>query len=279
MPSTTLHAGDQAGPFDLALRPELVRQFAEATLDPVRSSGDGPTVPPSLIATLAFDAQLAAFVKLVPDDVLTPVRSGVHGQHDLLLHRPLLSDEQLRVFVETHSARPSGHNLHVTLHHLVVDERGDLAAEQWWTTVLIGTTAGSTGPRLPDYGSPGDSPTAPVVEDVVRIDGVMARRYAQVSGDFSEHHFSEEAARRSGATAPFLHGLCTLALCARTATQTAADGDPERIRRMAVRFAAPARLDHDLTVRLFDRPDGDFGMEAVCDGDLVITNGLVQLAP
>ena len=41
----------------------------------------------------------------------------------------------------------------------------------------------------------------------------MARHYADVSGDYSEHHFTLEAARRSGFDAPILHGLCTMALC------------------------------------------------------------------
>jgi acyl dehydratase len=116
-----------------------------------------------------------------------------------------------------------------------------------------------------------------VAEDVVRIDDVMAGRYAQVSGDFNDHHFSVEGARRSGFEAPFLHGLCTMALCARAATKTVADGDPRRIRRMAVRFAAPAFLGHDLRVQIFERPDGGFALEASCGEHTVIKNGHVEL--
>ena len=108
MPSSALRAGDRVGPFDLPLGPELVRQYAEATLDAGGPVDDGRLVPPALVATQAYRAQLAAITELVPADVFASAQSGVHGQHDLLLHRPVSSDEQLRTFVETHSAAPVG---------------------------------------------------------------------------------------------------------------------------------------------------------------------------
>ena len=120
---------------------------------------------------------------------------------------------------------PSGENLRITLHHATFDEHGDLVAEQWWTTVLLGTTSGATGAELPDYSFVHGKATA-VAEDVVRIDDAMARRYADISSDYSDHHFSVEGAERSGFEAPFLHGLCTMALCTRVATEMVAHGDP-----------------------------------------------------
>ena len=217
--------------------------------------------------------------ELVPDGVFSAARSGVHGQHDLLLHRPITSDETLHTFVDTHSVRPTGDNLRITLHHSILDDGETLVAEQWWTTVLLGTTAAPTGPDLPDYSFVGEQGARAVTEDVVSIDDAMARRYAEVSGDHSAHHFSVEAARRSGFEAPFLHGLCTMALCARVATSTLANGDPSRIRQVAVRFAAPAFLGQDLTIEIFDRHGGGFALEARCGDRPVIKNGLVALWP
>lgn len=152
-----------------------------------------------------------------------------------------------------------------------------MVAEQWWTTVLLGTTAAPVGTELPDFSFASGPGTAPVAEDVVPIDAVMARRYAEVSGDDNEHHFSIEGARRSGFDAPFLHGLCTMALCARAATRTVAGGDPRRIRRVAVRFVAPAFLGHDLSVQIFERRGVGFALEANCGEQRVIKNGFVEL--
>ena len=274
-----MRVGDRVGPFELPVDPELVRQFAEATLDDNEQFRDGRLVPPSLVATQVYRAQFAAIAELVPRDVFSAARSGVHGQHDLLLHRPISTDDTLHTFAETHSASPSGDNLRVTLHHATFDEREDLVAEQWWTTVLLGTTAEATGPTLPDYSFRSGGEATLVAEDVVPIDEVMARRYAQVSGDYSDHHFSVEGARRSGFAAPFVHGLCTMALCTRVASTAVAGGDPRRIRRIAVRFAAPAFLGHDLRVRIFERPEGGFALEASCGEQAVIRNGFVELVP
>jgi acyl dehydratase len=279
VPSKSLHAGDRTGPFELPVSRELVRQFTEATLDDLEQFCDGQLVPPSLVATQVYRAQFASITELVPSDVFSAARSGVHGEHDLLLHRPISADEKLHTFSRTHSARPSGANLRVTLHHATFDDHEELVAEQWWTTVLLGTTAEPTGPALPDYSFSRSGETALVAEVVVRIDEVMARRYAEVSGDFSDHHFSVEGARRSGHEAPFLHGLCTMALCARAAIKTVGGGDPRRIRRIAVRFAAPAFLEHDLVVQIFERATGGFALQATCGGTTVIKNGFVELTP
>ena len=279
MANTTLRAGDRVGPYELPLSPDLVRAFAVATLDPSPQVHTGRLVPPSLMATQVYRAQFAAISELVPERIFAAARSGVHGQHDLLLHRPITSDESLRTFVETYSVRPAGDNLRVTLHHLILDGSDVLVAEQWWTTVLLGITAEATGPDLPDYGFIREPAALAVAEDVVSVDSDMARRYAEVSGDNSPHHFSVEAARRSGYDAPFLHGLCTMALCVRVATRTVADGDPKRVRRVAVRFAAPAFLGQDLRVEIFGRHQGGFALEARCADHVVIKNGLVELWP
>jgi acyl dehydratase len=275
----SLRSGDRVGPFELPLSPDLVRQFAEATLDASQQFRDGQLVPPILMATQVYRAQFAAMKELVPEGIFAVARSGLHGQHDLLLHRPIAPDESLYTFVETHSARPSGDNLRVTLHHSILADRGELVAEQWWTTVLLGTSAPPTGPELPDYSVPKEGGVIGIAEDVVSIDDVMARRYAEVSGDYSDHHFSVEGARRSGFEAPFLHGLCTMALCARAAAKTVANGEPSRVRRVAVRFVAPAFLGHDLRVEIFERRDGDFALEAICGEHTVIKNGFVELWP
>jgi hypothetical protein len=70
-----------------------------------------------------------------------------------------------------------------------------------------------------------------------------------------------------------------MALCARAAIKTVGGGDPRRIRRIAVRFAAPAFLEHDLVVQIFERATGGFALQATCGGTTVIKNGFVELTP
>jgi hypothetical protein len=234
-------------------------------------------VPPSLLATLAYRSQFAALLELVPERILSAARSGVHGQHDLYLHRPISSDDALHTVIEMDTVRSAGDNLRVTLHHLILNEEENLVAEQWWTTVLLGTSAEPIGPPLPDHRFVRASNSVLVAEALVPVHDDLALHYAEVSGDYSEHHFTVEAAQRSGFDTPILHGLCTLALCARVASRTVGGGDPGAMRRLAVRFAAPAFIGQDLKVEIFERREGGFALEASSRGRPVIKNGLVEL--
>ena len=218
---------------------DMAAAFATATRDDTASYFDGTAVPPTAIATQTYAPQMAAIFELVPEPVFAAAHGGVHGRHDLLLHRAIRPGEELHTLVETHSARRSKDNLRVTLLHRTYDALEQLVAEQWWTTVLLGTTADETGPDLPAHGGNGCGPEQAMAEEVVRTDMDMVRRYAEISGDFSDHHFDVEAARRSGFAGPFLHGLCTMALCARAVvgTHVSRRPVPAAALRRAVRLA------------------------------------------
>lgn len=256
---------------------DMAAALATTTRDDTASYFDGTAVPPTAIATQTYAPQMAAIFELVPESVFAGAHGGVHGRHDLVLHRAIRPGEELHSLVETHSARRSKRNLRVTLLHRTYDAQERLVAEQWWTTVLLGTTAEETGPDLPAHGGNGCDPELATAEEVMHIDAEMVRHYAEVSGDYSEHHFDVEAARRSGFAGPFLHGLCTMALCARAVTRVLSPDDPSRLRRFAVQFASPAYLDEDLTVRICSLDQDRSAFEATCGDSVVISNGFVEL--
>ena len=277
MAAESLRSGERSGPYDLVLDADMAAALARATLDDTPRYFDGTALPPTAIATQTYAAQLAAILELVPEPVFAAARGGVHGRHDLFLHRPIRPGEALYTLVEMHSARISRGNLRVTLLHRTSDGHDDVVAEQWWTTVLLGTTADETGPDLPDQGKTGYDRQRAIGEEVVRIDLEMARRYAEVSGDFSDHHFDVESARRSGFAGPFLHGLCTMALCARAVVRTVCEDDPSRLQRFAVQFASPAYLDQDLTVRIYRLDGYRYAFEAMSGDAVAIRSGLAEL--
>ncbi len=279
MPSDVLRAGDRTGPFDLVLDADMAAAFARATLDDNPRYVDGSALPPTAIATQTYRAQLPSILELVPASVFAAARGGVHGQHDLVLHRPIVPGEHLRSLVELHSAKPTKDNLRVTLLHRTFDAREQLVAEQWWTTVLLGTTADETGPHLPGHAMVRDDAQDALAEEVVRVDLEMARRYAEVSGDFSIHHFDDEAAQRSGFEGAFVHGLCTMALCARAVVRNVCADDPSRLRRFSVRFASPAFLGRDLTIRIYALDQDRCALEATSGSALAIRNGYAELRP
>lgn len=269
--------GVRRGPFGGRLDPDLVRRYAAATRDPNPGPRAGTTVPPVAIVTQIWEAQRAAFAALVPDAVRASMAGGVHGEHDVVLHRPIVPGEELETWVEGHGCRRGGrHNL-VTMRYSTYDARGALVAEQWWTTVLRNAVGDATGEAAPDHTFPEQARGHAVVEYRIDADEEMPRRYAEVSGDWSGHHFDVEAARLSGYDRVFLHGLCTMGLCVQGIVSLVAGGDPNRIRRVAVRFASPVFVGEVLVMRVFQVDGHMYGFEAESAGAAVVRNGLAEL--
>jgi acyl dehydratase len=269
--------GRRLGPFAGRLDADLVRAYARATNDPAAGPQAGVAVPPVAVVTQIWEAQSAAFAELVPPEVKETMTGGVHGEHDVVIHRPLVPGEELQTWVEGVGCRRGGRHAVVTMRYRTHDAAGDLVAEQWWTTVLLGAVGEPTGDAAPEHRVPDDVEGQPLGDYVVTVDRDMPRRYAEVSGDWSEHHFDVEAARRTGFDRPFLHGLCTMALCAQGVVALAADGDPDRVRRIAVRFAAPTFVGEDVAVHAARVDAQTIAFTADSAGALVITDGFAQL--
>lgn len=243
------------GPFDCVIPDEVAAEYG-----------------PIAIVTQIFAAENAARAALIPDAIPTSATGGVHGEHDVVLHRPVNPGEPLRTWVSPHGMGPAGRNARTTLRFETRDARDHIVAEQWWTTIWLGTTCEPTGEPAPDHSFPEGARERVIGESSFAVDADTAKRYAEVSGDWSEHHFDVDAAKRTGFDRTFLHGLCTMTLCGR-AIETVLD---KPIRRVAVRFATPTFLGEDVRVRVHDAGDLGYAFEAHSAGAPVVTHGRAE---
>lgn len=250
----------EVGPFDFAIPAVVADEYGALA-----------------IVTQIFAAENAARAALIPHAIKKSATGGVHGEHDVVLHRPIAADEPLHTWVSLHGAGPAGRNARTTLRFVSRDADDAVVAEQWWTTVWLGTTCEPTGEPPPGHGFPDDARDHPLGESPVIIDTDMPRRYAEVSGDWSAHHFDIDAAKRTGFDRTFLHGLCTMALCAKAVVDVAAGGDANRVRRIAVRFATPTFLGDELCVRVYDAGGLGYAFEAEAGGAPVVTHGRAEI--
>lgn len=265
------------GPFAGCLDVPLLAAYSAALGDPSARARVGTAAPITSLVTQVWEAQEAARSTLVSGKLWSAATGGVHGEHDIVMHRPVLPGEPLTTWVQGWGARPAGRNAAVTLRYLTRDESGDLVAEQWWTTILLGTTCARVGTAPPPHAFPDPAREHTVGSRTQHVDADMARRYAEVSGDWSPHHFEVAAARAAGFDTPFLHGLATMGLCAQGIVDLVAGGDPDRLRRLAVRFAVPTFLDSDLALEVFRADEDQFAFEAHSGGALVVTHGRAEL--
>jgi acyl dehydratase len=265
------------GPFPGRLEPQRIAAYAAATGDDTAAVSAGRAVPVVFPVILAFEAQRAANAD-VPAAAWRQARGGVHGEHDIVLHRPLLPDESLDTWSQICAVRNTGPGTQVVLHIQQFDTAGRLAVEQWWTTVLLGLHAiADLGSNPGDHRFPDGARSTPIGSVTQHIDEGMAHRYAEVSGDWSAHHFDIEAARASGFDFVFTHGLCTMAICAHRLLGPLGVGDPGLVQRMAVRFASPTPLGADLTVNAYRINQQSCAFEATCRGATTISHGRMEL--
>ena len=273
----SLVAGARHGPFPDRLDPEAIARYAAATDDLTPSVLAGLTAPAAFPVILVFTASEAARGDL-PDSVWQRVRGGVHGAHDIVLHRPLVPGESLQTWSQISAVRTTRAGTQVVMRFDQIDADGSVAVEQWWTMVLLGLDGvADLGSTPADHRFPDDARARPVGSVTHRIEADMAQRWAEVSGDWAAHHFDIEVARAAGFDFVFAHGLCTMAICTHRVLGLLGVDDPGLVRRVALRFASPTPLDCDLTVNAFGITEHSFAFEAVAEGTTTITHGRLEL--
>jgi acyl dehydratase len=265
------------GPFPRRLDRARIAAYAAVTGDETTAVSAGHAVPVVFPVLLAFAAQEAANAD-IPAAAWRQAHGGVHGEHDIVLHRPLLPDESLDTFSQISAVRTREPGTQVELHIQQFDAEGRLAVEQWWTTVLLGLhTMADLGPAPRDHRFPQAARSTPIGSATQHVDAGTAHRYAAVSGDWSAHHFDVEAARAGGFDFVFAHGLCTMAICTHRLLGLLGVGDPGLVRRVAVRFASPTPLDAALTVTGYRINQQSCAFEATCRGATTISHGRMEL--
>jgi acyl dehydratase len=269
--------GQRFGPFDGCVDEALVVRYAAATGDPNDRVRAGAAAPPAAVVTQIWEAQEACRDRLVAGQVREGATGGVHGEHDIVLHRPIRIGERLHTWVDAVGSRPAGRHSLVVLRYTTLDDRGELLAEQLWSTMYFGVACDVAGAAAPEHGFSDAARTRPLGTYSLHLDDGMPTRYAEASGDWSAHHFDLDAARASGFDRVFLHGLCTLAIAAQGVVATQAGGDPERVRRLAVRFASPAFIGQELSVQLYKAGPGAVAFEATQGDMVVLSQGRVEL--
>ena len=270
-------------PSEATIDEDAVAAYALATNDPNPRYLDGRAVPPLFTATMILRSEWEAQRLGVGAYDVTGARGSVHGQHDVYYRAPLRPGMALRWTAATHSAHQTKSGVIVVQRIVITDLDGRALVEHLWSSFHIGGTINAAvGPEPPNHIFPEAARDHPAGRKAVIVDRDQAFRYAGVSGDHAGHAISDDIAQFEGYPRKILQGMCTFGLAAGAVVDMVADGDPDRLRRLAVRFSAPAFPRKDLDIGVFDgglTEDGhqSFAFEADQDGVKVLKHGRVQL--
>jgi acyl dehydratase len=98
----------------------------------------------------------------------------------------------------------------------------------------------------------------------------------RLSGDYNPLHIDPEAARFGGFNEPILHGLCTFGHCGQMLLEALCDSDPERFKKLKVRFSSPVFPKDTLEVRAWQDGPGRVLFEAGVEDRVVVSNAYFE---
>ncbi len=255
--------------------PDRARAYAAATNDPNPLYQDGAFAPPVFAVVPTWDAMMVALHDVVSAEDQVAM---LHAEQDMHFFQPLIPGRELSTVAEAYSLRSGRIGTRFTMRVVTSDEAGELVVVQFATMLVRGVEPGEdVGPPPPPHVFPVEAKSAKVAEVVGKVDPDQAVRYAEASGDRNAIHLDDATARAVGLPGVILHGMCTMALCARAVVDELAGGDPARLRRLAVRFYRPVFPGNDLVTTLYDAgTEGGrriLAFEASSAGKVVIRDG------
>jgi acyl dehydratase len=115
----------------------------------------------------------------------------------------------------------------------------------------------------------------------VTPDKYLPNRYAGASGDYNPIHVDREFAESVGLPGTILHGLYSMGLVAKAASQGLAGGDPRALKKLTVQFRGMGMPETEVVVTgEVKEVDGDrvtVALEAAQGDTRIIRNGVAEL--
>ena len=253
--------------------------YAAATNDSNAAYLSGALAPPIFAVVPTWDAMMVALHDVVPAEDQVAM---LHAEQDMHFFQPLVPGRPLVTFAEAYSLRSGRMGTRFTMRVVSADESGELVVEQFATMLIRGVEAGEDGgPTPPSHAFPSEAKAAKLASVTVPVDVDQALRYADASGDRNPIHVDDAAAQAVGLPGVILHGMCTMALCSRAVVDELAGGDPNRLRRLAVRFYRPVFPGHDLVTTMYDAGSAAgravVAFEASSAGKVVVRDGRAEV--
>jgi acyl dehydratase len=260
---------------------DRTRAYAAATNDDNPAYESGKYAPPVFGVVPTWGAMGLAVGDVIPSEALMMV---VHGEQDMHFLQPLVPGRSITSAAEAHSVRVSGSGTRFTIRVRSKDtETGEPVLDEYVTMFIRGMGDGeSGGPDKPDHSFPEGAREKQVGSFTVHVDDDQTFRYRDASGDQMPIHVDDGFAKSVGLPGIIAHGLCTMAMTSQAVVKTVADGDPGRLKRLAVRFSKNMFPGDDVTTTIYDAGERDgrrtYAFEATSSrGDLVISNGWAEV--
>jgi len=246
--------------------------YIEATKDNAsKYSGENIPAPPFFMSKLLYPMFREI---LVLKGLNLNLLKMVHGQQDIIWHRPIKTGDSLsmemsvRDIVET----PGGELLNVRTRGFTDGE----VMQEAVTSFIIRGTGSMIKKDKKNKQKPKELKEAFRAD--IKTDEGQQLKYADVSGDTNFMHTSNILSKTAGLKRTIMHGVCLVAMTCNTLLDRVIDGDIERLSEISVRFASPVYPGDTFTIVAFEpEKDGEIEFMAVNkSGKPVLKNGIFR---
>jgi len=274
-------AGTEVGALSTSLDARWLMAYAAALgLDDPRYfdtlAKNGPIIHPLFSVCYEWPAVLALRAKAVRESWAL---LGVHSTHHLIIHRPPTVADRLLTRAQIIAVRPSRAGTLVVARLSTVDRNGQPVTTTDYGSVYRGVvTQGDARMQTEPLARPAP-PASPETRwtAAVSVGSRTSHLYSECARIWNPIHTDIAVARSAGLAAPILHGSATLALAVSQLVQRDLDGDPARVREIAVRFTGPVFMPSTFTVRARGRAGDLLAFDAVDErGEPVLSDGVLR---
>ncbi len=275
--------GKSFAPMSHTITREEAWAYALATNDPNPRYEAGSLTPPMFAVVLEMPAMLAALKD--PDVIVDPKRflRLLHGEHDLRFHAMLIPGRAYDTSVQIAKVSEKSGNEIIELKVVTLDAAKDEVVIETSSSMFIrGEHKNVDGKPAPERAAEPARTRAVVIEVDENIAPDQSLRYAAASGDHNPIHKDPEVAKKAGLPDIILHGLCSMAFCQKAVIDTLCGRDPERLKRLKVRFAKPVLNGQTLHVTGWEDDSAPWSraiaLEAQAEGQVVLKDGVAEIA-
>jgi acyl dehydratase len=269
-------AGKAYDPVEVAVTAEQIEQYALASGDdnPRYQPGPDQIGPPVFPVVPGFG--LLGMIWTDPElNVENPLMI-VHGEQDLVYHRPIRAGDRLTLAPSLVSVEDKGKGATFVAKVAATDGAGRPVVDSYATIFVRGGGSGSERPRSEPPAPPARGAVA--AQFVHHVEADMPSRYAEASGDHNPIHLDDAVARAVGLPGVINHGLGTLSLVAGGLVRHLAGGDPSRLGRLRVRFTDMVFPGSDVATTVWEGPGGIHLFETARPDGAVVMSGSLELA-
>jgi acyl dehydratase len=242
-----------------------------------------PAVPGGILAPPMFNTTLtwAALLNAITDPALqADLLRLLHVAQDMEFLAPLRPGDRIAASARIVSIEPGSGGDRIMIQLDAANQHQALVSRSFFTAVIRGRMRERMNRSQPPGATPRGNPILTLSQTVDRDQAV---RYAAASGDSNPIHLDEQAARIAGLPGVVVHGLCTMALTAKLTVDHVCDGQPQRLKRLAVHFSRPVFPGDTLITTIWRDPDSAARMLLAFEtrnqaGQAVIMGGVAQTA-